>query len=203
MGGAAAARSGRKVSRGSNRVPAGNGRTRKIPPAVSPLRHTDSADQVRCKRDQLLSDLPDERKTAGGPGLLAAVAGRLAEDSGRVGDEDGKEERSAEGSCRKRPSELDGRRPGCGSKRQGARFRSKSHAGGAGEELLQALAIFSVERVIDVGAEIEGKFLFRELQLAGGFAADFPKMFQSKGQRCGKIGHQFRCGHFGTGSPDR
>ena len=61
-------------------------------------------------------------------------------------------------------------------------LRDKAKASGTSEEFVEALEIFDVERVINVGAQIQRKFFFRKLQLAGGFATDSWQMLQAESE---------------------
>ena len=69
-----------------------------------------------------------------------------------------------------------------GGDRDWIELRDEFEAGGVGEIFVEALEIFCVERVIDVGAEIEGEFFFGELEFARSFGADFRKMGEAIGQ---------------------
>src|SRR5215471_16645654 len=60
------------------------------------MRGESAADQVCVERDELLSEVPDGRKVAGGSGVFEIVAGRWAEDGGRVGDETGEKRKREE-----------------------------------------------------------------------------------------------------------
>src|SRR6185369_5595786 len=68
---------------------------------------------------------------------------------------------------------------------------------------VQAFQIFGVERIVDVGAQVEGELLFGKLKFASGFGTDFMKMCESESERRGKIGDQLGSGDFRAGSPDR
>ena len=68
----------RWLSRKGHGVSTGNGRAWKVRSAVSGLRREGAAHPLRRQRDELLSRLPDERKTIGGSLAFAAAQERLA-----------------------------------------------------------------------------------------------------------------------------
>ena len=81
-------------------------------------------------------------------------------------------------------------------------MRNEIETGGAYEEFVQAFQVFGVQRIVDVGAQVEGEFSFGELKFAGGFGADFGKMREAEDERRGKIGDQLGSGDFRAGGPD-
>ena len=76
---AAARAGGRRLPRGRDRVPAGDGGARPLPPAVPGVRLAGAAHRARRERDQLLRALSDRRAAARGPRAVAPAQGRLAE----------------------------------------------------------------------------------------------------------------------------
>src|SRR5262245_24229218 len=92
MGGAARARNGGQVSGGCDGLSSGNGCAWEVPATVSAMRDSNPADQVCFERDELLSDVPDEREAAGRSGVFALAARRLAKIARGIGNEDGEKE---------------------------------------------------------------------------------------------------------------
>ena len=76
---AARARTGRRPMRVTRLPPAIAGGARPLRPAVPGVRLAGAAHRARRQRDELLRALPDRRQAAGGPGLVAAAQGELAE----------------------------------------------------------------------------------------------------------------------------
>jgi len=101
VGGAAAAGDGRQISGGRDSVPSGDGGAWEVQADVSAMRNGDPANQIRFKRDELLSDVPDRRETVSRPGAVTAASGRLAENVGGTGVPQGDEEEASRGDwCR-------------------------------------------------------------------------------------------------------
>ncbi len=59
---------------------------------------------------------------------------------------------------------------------------NQAEAGGLREIFVEALEIFCVEGIVDVGAQVERKFFFGELKFTGGFGTDFWKMSEAVGE---------------------
>src|SRR5512146_866378 len=102
MDGSASCRGGRRFPGERDGLSNGDGGPWKIPAAVSRVRDAGSTNSLRGQRDELLPDLPDGRKAAGGPGAIADPEGRLAEELRRVGNANRAEKRRTADGGRKR-----------------------------------------------------------------------------------------------------